>query len=66
MLELLAASDFAGLATLSHNLKGSGASYGFPELTQFGDKLERLAKQKDVEALRTHLTELRTIWITSN
>jgi len=60
MIELLAASDFAGLATLNHNLKGSGASYGFPELTRLGDTLERLAKQKDVEALRTYITELRS------
>jgi CheY-like chemotaxis protein len=60
MLALLASSDFERLTTLSHNLKGSGGGYGFPELTRLGDILERLAKEKDGGALGTQITELRT------
>ena len=58
MLKLLAASDFDRLATLGHNLKGSGGAYGFPELTRFGATLERFAKQEDGAALRTQMTGL--------
>ena len=58
MYELLAASDFARLATLGHNLKGSGGGYGFPALTHLGAALEELAKQRDGLALRTQLTKL--------
>jgi hypothetical protein len=40
MRELLAASDFEGLRILSHSLKGSGGSFGFPELTRIGGELD--------------------------
>jgi hypothetical protein len=59
MLELLSASDFARLATLSHNLKGCGGGYGLPELGRLGASLEQLAMQKNGGALATRLIELR-------
>ena len=59
MFELLATSDFARLATLGHNLKGTGGGYGFPELTRIGESVERLAKQKNGEALSSQMIELR-------
>jgi CheY-like chemotaxis protein/HPt (histidine-containing phosphotransfer) domain-containing protein len=59
MFALLATSDFARLATLGYNLKGTGGSYGFPELTRMGETVERLAKQKDGEALGSQMIELR-------
>jgi HPt (histidine-containing phosphotransfer) domain-containing protein len=55
----LAVSDFWSLAALGHNLKGTGASYGFSELTRMGAALERSAKQTDVEAITTQLAELK-------
>jgi two-component system sensor histidine kinase/response regulator len=58
MMALLAASDFARLAVLGHNLKGTGGGYGFPELTRLGAALEQSAKQADYGTLRTHMTEL--------
>ena len=60
MLVLLAASDFGRLAQLSHDLKGTGRSYGFPELTRLGAALEQSAKQTDGAALRAQMTELGT------
>ena len=45
MAALLAASDFKSLAVLGHNLKGSGVSYGFSDLTRIGAALEQSAKQ---------------------
>jgi signal transduction histidine kinase/HPt (histidine-containing phosphotransfer) domain-containing protein len=58
MLELLAHSDFARLASLGHDLKGSGGGYGFPELTRLGAALEEFANQKDGPACGTKMTEL--------
>jgi len=53
-------SDFAALAKAGHNLKGTGAAYGFAELTELGRALEMAAKATDgvqVEAVldRTNL-----------
>jgi len=41
MRAMLEESDFEGLRVLSHNLKGSGESYGFPELSRLGRDLEK-------------------------
>ncbi len=58
MLELLAASDFARLTALAHNLKGTGAGYGFPDLSRLGAALEESAKKADEEALRKQILQL--------
>ena len=58
MMNLLAASDFKRLAAMAHNIKGTGGSYGFPELTRMGATLESSAKQTDSEAVRIQLAEL--------
>jgi PAS domain S-box-containing protein len=56
---LVAASDFTSLAALAHNLKGSGTSYGFPDLTRLGIALEESANQKDTVALSARLADLK-------
>ena len=58
MMALLAASGFERLAALGHDIKGTGASYGFLALTQMGAALERSASQLDAGALSKQLTEL--------
>jgi len=58
MVALLSASDFARIAILAHDIKGTGGSYGFPALTQIGLTLERSAKEMDAAAVRTQLAEL--------
>jgi PAS domain S-box-containing protein len=58
MTALLAASDFKSLAVLGHNLKGSGTSYGFPDLTRIGMALEQSANQTDSGALGAQLIDL--------
>lgn len=58
LLELLATSNFSGLATLAHNLKGTGGMYGFPELTRLGAALEQSAKQEDSSALHIQITKV--------
>jgi PAS domain S-box-containing protein len=59
MMALLAASDFKSLAVLGHNLKGSGASYGFADLTRIGIALEQSANQTDTGALGAQLADLK-------
>ena len=59
MSALLAASDFRSLAALAHNLKGSGTSYGFPDLTRLGIALEQSANQTDTVALNAQLADLK-------
>jgi len=59
MAALLDASDFKSLAVLGHNLKGSGTSYGFPDLTRIGIAVECSAKQTDTKALSGQLAELK-------
>ncbi len=58
MLQLLAASDFERLRILSHNLKGSGSAYGFPELTEIGAALERSARKADASTMTRQLDSL--------
>lgn len=50
MADLLAAADFEHLRLWSHNLRGGGGCFGFPELTQLGSTLERYAQASDAAA----------------
>jgi signal transduction histidine kinase/HPt (histidine-containing phosphotransfer) domain-containing protein len=58
MLRLLAASDFQRLAELGHNMKDTGAGYGFPNLSRLGAEIKQSAKQTDGATLRSQMTEL--------
>jgi two-component system, sensor histidine kinase len=53
-----AAADFAGLARAAHWLKGSGGTIGFDCFTEPASRLERSAKQRDVEAIAEALAEI--------
>jgi HPt (histidine-containing phosphotransfer) domain-containing protein len=43
--------DWHALATAGHNMKGTGAGYGFGELTELGRNLETAAKGRDLLAV---------------
>ncbi len=58
LLGLLAVADFEGLERAAHKLKGSGGSYGFPDLSQIGSDLEQAAKSSDIQACRGSLAAL--------
>jgi HPt (histidine-containing phosphotransfer) domain-containing protein len=58
LIALLAASDFERLAKLSHNIKGTGTSYGFVDLSRIGADLELAAKQRDIDAASAQLMQL--------
>jgi len=58
ILELLAAEDYERIATLAHNLKGTGAAYGFPQISVIGAEMEAAAKLGDEEAVRRQVLQL--------
>lgn len=58
LIALLAASDFERLAHLAHKIKGTGASYGFVDLSRIGAALEVAAKRRDRCDAGDQLTEL--------
>jgi CheY-like chemotaxis protein len=49
--ESLRRGDFDGVRTVGHNMKGSGAPYGFPEITEIGTALETAATAGDAEEI---------------
>jgi CheY-like chemotaxis protein len=55
---LLAHSDWDQLRTFGHRMKGSGAPYGFAEVTTIGGAIERAARVPDAPALARELKKL--------
>ena len=56
--DALATHDFDTIGTIGHNMKGSGAGYGFQELTSIGKGLEVAAKEKAHELITAHMSAL--------
>ena len=54
----LARGDFGTIRSLGHNMKGTGASFGLPQISEFGNQLERAAKEQDAEAVRSVTAQL--------
>ena len=52
--------DFAALRKAGHNLKGTGAAYGFAELTDIGRALEAAANQGNTAAAEALLDQIDT------
>ena len=50
--DFLARVDFDTIRSLGHNMKGTGTSFGFPQISAIGDELERAAKQQDADSVR--------------
>jgi PAS domain S-box-containing protein len=61
--EILASSDskdYNIARRLGHQLKGSGAGYGFPEITRTGAAVELAAKASDQDEIRSQILALAT------
>ena len=56
--KLLSGGDFASIRRIAHNLKGTGASYGFPGLTALGQAMQMSAESSDTDALVRQIHEL--------
>jgi HPt (histidine-containing phosphotransfer) domain-containing protein len=52
-----ARADWAGVARLGHNLKGTGAGYGFDGLTAIGARLEAFALAGDAAGVAACLDD---------
>ena len=46
-----AAGDLSTARSVGHNLSGSGSSYGFDRVSEFGREIERTAGAEDTRAL---------------
>lgn len=44
--------DLETLASIGHNLKGTGGGYGFDGMSRLGAKIERAAKANDLQSIR--------------
>jgi PAS domain S-box-containing protein len=55
MREALAARDFASIQAIGHNCKGTGAGYGFPDISTAGSAIEMAARALDSDGLREAL-----------
>ncbi|MGA2600701.1 MAG: ATP-binding protein [Bryobacteraceae bacterium] len=55
--QALANQDFDTIRMLGHKMKGTGAGYGFEELTSLGGALEQAALRKDIPEIQTKLDE---------
>ncbi len=56
----LKSGDFAALGKAGHNLKGTGAAYGFGELTAIGRAIEAAARQFDAAAIEELLGRIES------
>jgi HPt (histidine-containing phosphotransfer) domain-containing protein len=60
MLAALARDDLKTVERLGHNMRGTGASYGFKAITDIGAALEHEAGNADTDASRHWVGELST------
>ncbi len=51
-------SDLETIARLGHNMSGNGVSYGFPEISAIGERLEAEARAGNRSAVSEHLAAL--------
>ena len=57
----LKALNFEGISRIGHNMKGSGTSYGFPELTEVGAELEVAARLRNTERIEAAYVSARRL-----
>jgi two-component system sensor histidine kinase/response regulator len=58
VLTALDQGDYEQIRTVGHKMRGSGAGYGFPEMSVIGQRLERAAESQDANHIREHVAEL--------
>jgi len=50
--------DFATIQSIGHKMKGSGAGYGLPYLTEIGGHIEKCAPEKNAELIQYWIAAL--------
>ncbi len=56
---MLEEGNFEGIRKLAHKLKGSGATYGFAALSQYGEHMQSAGRNKNADQIRENLKSLR-------
>jgi hypothetical protein len=56
--ELAEQANFDEIRRLSHNLKGTGTSYGFPDITRLGAGIEKASKEQNLEDVTRQMIAL--------
>ena len=59
--EFIAGKDFPSISRIGHRLKGNGAMYGFPQLSEIGAALEIAANDQDFEKTVTLIASIEPI-----
>ncbi len=59
LFQLLAEADFDGIHKIAHDLKGTGTSFGFPELSRLGERLQLSARAASAPDVGRQLAQLR-------
>jgi HPt (histidine-containing phosphotransfer) domain-containing protein len=57
----LAEENFDGITALAHNIKGSSASYGFPELSRLGAQMEDAGRRRNKPLLERQIADFRAL-----
>jgi HPt (histidine-containing phosphotransfer) domain-containing protein len=70
LAQALSAGDYETVRKIGHNLKGTGASYGFKFITEVGGRIEQAAKLRDAATISNNIGELTNYlssieWVTS-
>jgi HPt (histidine-containing phosphotransfer) domain-containing protein len=55
----LKVKDFEQIERLGHGMKGSGAGYGFYGISEIGKSIEIAAKEKNIEAIKKEIENLK-------
>ena len=58
LAEAHGAHNLSAVKVIGHAMKGSGAGYGFPEITELGAALERCATAADVAGIEQKIADL--------
>lgn len=56
-LALMAAHHYEEIEKVGHQLKGNGTTFGYPELSDIGKKMEAAARAHDPELMESALKE---------
>ena len=57
--DALSGKDYETIRIIGHNMKGTGASFGFPQLTVAGALIEAAAKDRDDAGIRLSIGDMQ-------
>jgi HPt (histidine-containing phosphotransfer) domain-containing protein len=57
--------DFGSIEKIGHKMKGNGGTFGYPEISTIGGKIEAACMKKDEKLIQEALSELAS-WVKNN